>query len=461
MKKIMFIAILALFFNNAFAQDLPKPDYDELDKKLTNIDTTKIKSGILYERTMQLANLYNFNLSDSSNTANYNYFKQATLELHNASKGKKFLHSMNLEKNVEKFDLQKNKVAFGIINTDFQILSDWENSAYKGVRFDSIKQQYIQIPNKEPFYTLHTTVIAPLKVGVKGEEIEFLFTNEFLFSYEKPIKSLIATFENGTSQAIITNGIFTERIVKIRYATSGLKVINFKIVYQDNETLTTKASIYVVNNNNSFSSCSTSDVLRQDFSLTSNLEFTGYKTTDPKIKAKFDYRVYYSNGNTAKKIMKPIIIVDGFDPGDKGKIEDCDCEQIPECAARNLTNGVFDALKHRSITDIMIYYQNGNIKYLLTELRSKGYDVIIVNFPKYNTTNLLNNQMVAIDGGAYYIESNAFAFMKLLTETKDKLVANGSTSQIAVIAPSMAGQITRYALSYMEKIISRIMLNYG
>jgi hypothetical protein len=75
MKKIILIAITALFFNNAFAQDLPKPDYDELDKKLTNIDTTKIKSGILYERTLQFANLYNFNLSDSSNTANYNYFK--------------------------------------------------------------------------------------------------------------------------------------------------------------------------------------------------------------------------------------------------------------------------------------------------------------------------------------------------------------------------------------------------
>ncbi|MDI1317712.1 hypothetical protein [Flavobacterium sp.] len=74
MKKLFFLAIVALFFNNVVAQDLPNPDYNELDKKLTEIDTTKIKSGILYERTMQLANLYNFNLSDSLNTADYSYF---------------------------------------------------------------------------------------------------------------------------------------------------------------------------------------------------------------------------------------------------------------------------------------------------------------------------------------------------------------------------------------------------
>jgi hypothetical protein len=128
--------------------------------------------------------------------------------------------------------------------------------------------------------------------------------------------------------------------------------------------------------------------------------------------------------------------------------------QDSDCASEYLTNGVFDPLKHKSILDLTTYYDNsissGPIP-LLSILRNGGFDVIIVNFPNYTTTNLLNNQMVAINGGAYYIESNAFAFIKLLTETKEKLVQNGSTSQIAVIAPSVAGQITRYALSYMEK----------
>ena len=456
MKKIFFIAISILFFNGAIAQELPTPDYNELDKQFVDIDTTKITSGILYERTAQLANLYNFNLSDSLNTANYDYFKQSILELYNASKARKFMHSNSLENTIEENVAyrQKNVVPIGIINTDFQILSYWENSRYQGVRFDSIQQKYYKILGKEPFYTLHTTIISPLKSAVEGDEIEFLFNSDYLFTFEKPIKSLIATFDNGVTFEVLRNGVFILNSVKIRYEISGLKRINYQIVYNDNTTVSTNSTLYVLNKNqasNLFTSCSTNDVLRQDFALTAVDEFTGYKSTDPKIKAKFDYRVYYSNGNSAKKILKPIIIVDGFDPGDKRKIEDCDCQQDADCAARNLTNGVFDPEKHKSIIDMIMYVDNGQIKKLLNELRSKGFDVIIVNFPKYTTTNLLNGQTVSIDGGAYYIESNGLAFVKLLKDVRNQVAANGSINKTTVIAPSMAGQISRYALSYMEK----------
>jgi hypothetical protein len=43
------------------------------------------------------------------------------------------------------------------------------------------------------------------------------------------------------------------------------------------------------------------------------------------------------------------------------------------------------------------------------------------------------------------------AIIKLIKNVRDELVTNGSNNKIAVIAPSMGGQISRYALSYMEK----------
>ena len=173
---------------------------------------------------------------------------------------------------------------------------------------------------------------------------------------------------------------------------------------------------------------------------------------DPTIKAKIDYRVFYAFAHTDRKVRKPIIIIDGFDPGDKRKIEDCDCENIPSCASRNTTSGVFDAQKHRAMVDLMEFFDEAGIKKdLLNKLRTEGYDVIVVNHPTYETTNLQNGQTVTIDGGAYYIESNAMALIKLLQQTKSLLVTNGSTNDIAIVAPSMAGQISRYALSYMEK----------
>ncbi|WP_445453258.1 T9SS type A sorting domain-containing protein [Flavobacterium sp. 25HG05S-40] len=458
MKKNLFMAIVALFFTSAVAQKNPDSDYDELDKMLGTIDTSKINTGILYERTLQLANLYNFNLSDSLNTADYSYFKQAILELCNASKSKKFIHSKKLEEDVESkpYFNQSNAVQFGIINTDFNILASWEGSEYQGVQLDSVTQKYSQVPNKAPFYMLHTTVIAPLKNAIEGESAEFIFNNDFMYSYgEKPIKSLTAFFDYGKIQPLIIDGVFSPVTVNMNYETTGTKLIRFEIVYNDGSSVITNSSIYFRNSNmanNVLSTCNPSDVLREDFSTTSSSDFKGYRTNDPKIIPKFDYRVYYSTGNTLKKLMKPIVIIDGFDPGDKRRIEDCDCEEDVNCAVKfRGADGQFDPELHRSITDMIVYYQQQTKTPLLGILRNLGYDVMIVNFPKYTTTNIENGQQVTIDGGAYYIESNALTLIQFINETNAKLAINGSTNHIAIIAPSMAGQISRYALSTMEK----------
>lgn len=84
--------------------------------------------------------------------------------MYNAGKAKKFLHSKVLEKIVdEKIEFKgKNVVPIGIINTDFDILSDWENSEYKGVVFDSIQKKYNQIIGNEPFYTLQSVYLSNL-----------------------------------------------------------------------------------------------------------------------------------------------------------------------------------------------------------------------------------------------------------------------------------------------------------
>ena len=56
-----------------------------------------------------------------------------------------------------------------------------------------------------------------------------------------------------------------------------------------------------------------------------------------------------------------------------------------------------------------------------------------------------------IDGGGDYIERNAMNMIALIQMLNGRLQALGSAEQLVVIGPSMGGQITRYALSYMEK----------
>lgn len=462
MKKINNFLWGMLFFTASYAQTIPADENISLDLQLLNISQTSVTSGIIYERVISSANLYNFNKVSTFNTANFPYFKQAFSEMRRASNNTKFM-SLDAFKNLVKVNTTPNEVDVAILNTQFHILNfNEDNPSAGGLNYNSSSKKFESITNKVPFYMLHNTVIAPTKEHVSGTNVVFKLRNDIYFKNgTKTIKTLIANFGDGINRTLISNFILTNQNITVNYNSSGDKISTFTITYNDNSTLTTYGKIYfqysplitslTTSTSSTASSCTGLDPLKQDFELHSDIPFTGYNIGDPTIKSKIDYRIFYAFAHTDKRLRKPIIIIDGFDPGDKRKIQDCDCENIPGCAARNTSGGVFDPQKHRAMVDLMEYYEGSDKRELLIKLRSEGYDVVMVNHPTYETTNLQNGQKVKIDGGAYYIESNAMALIKLLQQTKILLNISGSKNQIAIVAPSMAGQISRYALSYMEK----------
>src|SRR4030095_5111747 len=78
--------------------------------------------------------------------------------------------------------------------------------------------------------------------------------------------------------------------------------------------------------------------------------------------------------------------------------------------------------------------------------RSKCYDIVILNFPTY-----INEFGNTVDGGADYIERNAFVLIKLIKKLNQELKENDRSEQLVIVGPSMGGIISRYALAYMEK----------
>ena len=78
-------------------------------------------------------------------------------------------------------------------------------------------------------------------------------------------------------------------------------------------------------------------------------------------------------------------------------------------------------------------------------LRNLGYDVVVVNHP----THWHNG--IRIDGGADYIERNALTHVQLYQRLIQRLNQNNSNESLVIVGPSMGGQISRYALAYMEK----------
>jgi hypothetical protein len=205
------------------------------------------------------------------------------------------------------------------------------------------------------------------------------------------------------------------------------------------------------------------DASKGNANLEADIPFTPYDNSklydSYKGKGEVGYYYAFSKGcDGIKPVTKPIIIIDGFDPGDVRKIGQIYGERL-----------AYDTIVKP-------------IKNLGDSLRNLGYDVIILNFPKQEVARVTLAQYSAIahkfmlpkdtitralfstlyggglyklpvyqDHGGDYVERNAFTLVKLIQQINAQLVTNGSTEKLIVVGPSMGGLISRYALAYMEK----------
>lgn len=423
MRKF-FIALAFLpFFATLHAQD---PDAINIDSLLVNVDLSGLNTEILYDRVFPLSQLEIFN--DSINLAGRRYFEQSLLELRKASLNQKFSDYQEL-RTLYSPDSLFNVVDIGIINATYQKLNFNEsNESLGALRIsDSL---FEKIENNEPILKEnHLLLVAPLKEFVMGNSISFKFNSSFLFqeTTNKSLVSLIANFDTNTDYLIFENNQFVQTEVEIPYTEEGDKILTFTATFQDGSSKITQGILHL-----KLPAPPATDPLIDDHTLWGDIPWQGFNETSAHV-GKLFYRTFYhtNNGNTLKKLVKPLIIIDGFDPGDKRKIQDSDSP---------LPNN-----EHRSIEEMMSYTVNNNTISLIPILRNLGYDVVIVN-----QVDRWDNGYY-IDGGADYIERNALTHVKLYQLLNNKLIQNGSNEQLVIVGPSMGGQISRYALAYMEK----------
>jgi hypothetical protein len=456
--KLFSTTVALLFFTSLIAQT------NTLDPQLVNVNQSSVTSGIIYERVTQIANLYDFNQSGNvHNTANYAFFEQALSELYRASNNTRLISHYELWNRILADESSKNVVNIGIINSPFQILNyDPDTPSLGGLNL--VNNLYSQISNTVPFYDLYALVVAPLKSIAEGTSITYKFRNDLILNNgNKTIKTLIADLGDGIARTIISNGtIVLPSVTYNNTGSNGDKKLSFTVTFDDNFTITTYGKISLFKSagrsltgrgtaNTSSALCVSSptveDLLWNNPTnpkrLISDYAYQGLGESTP-IFGEIEARVFYKDNQ--RKLSKPILIIDGFDPGDARKIQDCDCQDDADCFKNNSVNGVFKAIDYDSFQDVMGYKNESDIVTNFIETaNTKGFDVILINLPTYYRNG------VKIDGGADYIERNAMNLATLINKLNLILIQNGSTEKLVVIGPSMGGQISRYALAWMEK----------
>lgn len=142
--------------------------------------------------------------------------------------------------------------------------------------------------------------------------------------------------------------------------------------------------------------------------ITANIAYQGYDETQAYF-GQGEYEIFLDNVDGI--LDKPIIVLDGFDPGDS--------RDIP---------GLYASLNFggQNLADI---------------LRNEGFDIVVLNAPQYTTAGK------TIDGGSDYIQRNAMVLIALIQKLNADKVGQ---EPLVVLGPSMGGLIARYALAYME-----------
>lgn len=143
--------------------------------------------------------------------------------------------------------------------------------------------------------------------------------------------------------------------------------------------------------------------------ITATIGYQGYDEAQPYF-GEGEYEIF---ADVVDGVLdNPVIVLDGFDPGDSRDI----------------------GALYASLT-----FEGQNMADIL---RLEGYDIVVLNAPQYTTGGK------DIDGGSDYIQRNAMVLVELIQTLNAQKVGE---EELVVLGPSMGGLIGRYALSYMEE----------
>lgn len=382
------ITLLALFsgFISTFAQD-----------KMFDLLKGKTETNILYNRVFALSHANEMKTKE----INASYFLQVYHEIQRADFNNR-LPKLEVIRKAATLASIKNQIPLSVLITDFESIS--ENDLQNKFNLNASNQ--LELKNNETLeLEKHAiNIIAPIVAKSKTNEVTFVLNSDLIFNTtSREIKSIFYSKENSSWQKINQNQPFT-----VHFAANGTQELALKIEFTNGTS--SEESISFEINAPTLAYRNTNSVMAAS-SLTASIPYQGFGETAP-VFGQGEYEIFLDNVDGV--LDKPIILVDGFDPGD----------------TRNTT----------TIYDLLNYGTNQNFA---DDLRNQGFDIVVLNFPTYT----IPGTTIVIDGGADYIQRNAFILVALLNQINAQKVG---TEKNVVIGPSMGGLISRYALRYME-----------
>ncbi len=405
------------------------------------LDKTLITTRILYDRVAHMAGLESFgNNASAIDFSSLGHFLQAYYELHAADYSntgtepcRELLRSNAL------YYSSRNQVLMGALRYRFNYI---DTNAVRDIKlvwccgpggpiYDVARR------SSSPYLQRDVLVGAALADTLKSRSTSFVLDPASCFSnIGSALLSASVNFGDGGGYRVC----LPSQPVAVTYPTAGRKIITFTFVYADGQRLTTRSELHVKQAAIGCTNCRTTVALN-DVAACRMVPLAATRAFQGAFgKAEISY--FYStvpqkpcDASTPVNVTKPAVIIDGFDHEDK----------------RNAYEIFNKSLAYRTA--------GNQAAYLGTELRDAGYDVVVMNLPNvFRAVTVIRNANsgpytyyeLVRRSGSDYIERNGLTLVSLIEELNQQTAAAGSTEELVIVGPSMAGQIARYALAYME-----------
>ena len=397
-----------------------------MDSLTAYLNKGPIATGILYDRAYPIAALHSFGVRRADTTSNA-HIQQAHLELWMAAYNRNtFRYTPNgLREQADKL-VRHDSIPLAVLDYQFNwldtlALQDGLITLQQGRFYDAPS------PSRSPYFLRNLTLAAPMVDTLRQLSTTFVLPNSLLLTNRsRQVTNVVVDFDNAGPNQFLVPG----QAVSLTYPGSGPKVLWMTVLFNDGTSEQVRSALYVkapvVNYRSIKAAYPNLNVLdaripMQDYNTGTSLFGRGDVLVALHNMASQNE---YLQGRLPK-LRRPVIVLDGFDPGDASPVND-----------------VYRLLESKGILTIL-------------DDQHLQRDLIILNFPK---SGRISSNLAPtggdVDGGADYIERNAMVLVELINRLKPYLDTDPLTTQpyqFTVIGPSMGGLVSRYALAYMEK----------
>lgn len=444
---------------------------------LSDLDTNKIQEDILIDRTLHKGNVLRSNGSDKVTVFDYGDFYDVyqTVKFGNQDSSK-LLPFDDLRSLTISHYQQHNINLITILDFNFNQI---DSLALDAGDFVQNQDQLLEKNTSSDSY-LNSRVVAfsCFKYNVYGNRIKFLIPEGFLVGNQDSLEvvQLEVDFDNGEGYKPVS---FDEPVEVDYNKGSGYLEMKIKVSYTNKYTFEESkvyahSSIYrksltvPSNSGSQIEHLTDGDIDYEATILKSFIypeEVTGtrwesrclsvfgnecipYFVNVPYTEYQpysFDVTILFNQKNKSGKLRRSIIVVDGFDEGNKRNFY----ETVKDNPAEKLLpkekdyRGLFEVFDGQvSPWDILNFLDATKTDYrsdshLVKAMQDLGFDIVFVNFME----------------GAGDINENAKQLRSFLNESiNSALFRDNKTEEFVVVGPSMGGVITRMALAEMEQV---------